>query len=98
MATSVTLEEFKNHIEFEEGMSDNMLQLYLDSGERYIFNSVGLVSEHTKHLVLLVASLLYNQRTPEKSIGEALDAITPLIIQEQVMNYEESTVAESSQI
>ena len=89
---TVTIDQFKEHIEFEQGMSDAMLQTYLSAGTNYINNAIGSETHDADHLILMVASLLYAQRVPESSISQALDAITPLIVQEQVMSYEiEST-------
>ena len=73
------LEKLKSHIHFEEGMDDSMLFFYLSQAERYVKNATGKIPEY---LVILVAGIMYEYRVSEKELGEALNAITPFIVQE----------------
>lgn len=73
------LEKFKAHIHFEEGMDDSMLSFYLNAAEDYVKKATGRTKEY---LVLMVAGIMHEYRVSEKELGEALDAITPFIVQE----------------
>ena len=73
------VEKLKSHIHFEEGMDDSMLFFYLSQAERYVKNATGKIPEY---LVIMVAGIMYEYRVSEKELGEALNAITPFIVQE----------------
>lgn len=73
------LEKFKAHLHFEEGMDDSMLSFYLANAERYVKNATGT---ETEHLILLVGGIMYQYRVAEESLSQALDAITPFLLQE----------------
>jgi hypothetical protein len=73
------IEKFKNHIHFEDGMDDSMLSFYLDYAKEYVQNATGNQKEY---LVMMVASVAYEYRISEDELGKALDALTPLFIQE----------------
>lgn len=72
-------EKLKSHIGFEEGMDDSMLSFYIQTAEKYVKTSTGGQAEY---LVLMVAGIMYEYRVSEKELGQALNAITPFIVQE----------------
>lgn len=86
------VEEFKKHIHFEEGMDDSMLSLYLSSAERYVEIAVG---HKTEYMVLIVAGIMYDYRASDWQLKEALDAITPFLIQEVFAGGEETVSDET---
>lgn len=71
--------KLKLHLHWEEGMEDTMLPFYLSSAEQYVHNATGAKAEY---LVLMVAGIMYEYRVAEKELEEALNAITPFIVQE----------------
>lgn len=79
------LNKFKNHLHYEEGMEDTMLPFYLTQAERYVLNATGAKAEY---LVLMVAGIMYEYRVAEKELEEALNAITPFIVQEGFVDAE----------
>mgnify|MGYP003308718179 CR=1 FL=1 len=81
------VEKLKSHIHFEEGMDDSMLFFYLSQAERYVKNATGKIPEY---LVILVAGILYEYRVSEKEMEEALNALTPFIVQEVYSDAEET--------
>ncbi|MBJ8103592.1 MULTISPECIES: phage gp6-like head-tail connector protein [Bacillus cereus group] len=70
----------KEHIHWEEGMSETMLPFYIKQGQRYVQNATGKQEEY---MVIMCAAIFYEYRVSEKELIQALDAITPFIIQEQ---------------
>lgn len=79
------LEKFKLHIHYDEGIEDSMLFFYLSNAERYVKNATGKVPEY---LVLLVAGIMWEYRSSEKELADALNAITPFIVQEVYVDAE----------
>ena len=73
------LEKFKLHIHYDEGIDETMLSFYLKNAERYVLNATGHVNEY---IVLLVAGIMWEYRASEKELEDALNAITPFIVQE----------------
>ncbi|PEA09484.1 head-tail connector protein [Bacillus cereus] len=74
------IEKLKSHIHWEEGMDQTMLPFYIEQGQRYVKKSCG---REVQYLVIMCAGIFYEYRVAEKELKEALDAITPFIIQEQ---------------
>lgn len=72
-------EKLKSHIGFEEGMDVSMLSFYIDTAKKYVKNATGGQAEY---LVLMVAGIMYEYRVSEKELAQALNAITPFIVQE----------------
>lgn len=72
-------EKLKSHIHWEEGMDDSMLSFYIESAKIYVKNATGGQKEY---IILLVAGIMYEYRISERELEEALNAITPFIIQE----------------
>ena len=73
------IEKLKEHIHWEEGMDENMLSFYLNAAKEYVKNATGGEKEY---IVLLVAGIMYDYRVSDWQMKEALDAITPFIVQE----------------
>lgn len=73
------LEKLKSHLHFEEGMDDTGLPLYLESAKEYVLKATG---KNKEYLVLLVAGIMYEYRVADWQLKEALDAITPFMVQE----------------
>ena len=71
--------KLKGHIEWEEGMDETMLSFYIQNAQRYVQKATGTQSEY---LVVMVSAIMYEYRVSEKQLKEALDAITPFIVQE----------------
>lgn len=80
-------QKFKDHIHFEEGMSDTMLSLYLDMAKEYVETATGGQEEY---LILMVAGIAYEYRISEDELSDAMNAITPFIIQGVIRNAEET--------
>lgn len=74
------IEKLKSHIHWEEGMDDSMLSFYIEQGQRYVKKACG---REVQYLVIMCAGIFHEYRVAEKELKEALDAITPFIIQEQ---------------
>lgn len=82
------IEKLKSHIHWEEGMDDSMLSFYLAAAQKYILNATGAQSEY---LIVMVAGILYEYRVAEKELGDALNAMTPFILQEVFAEHAEGT-------
>lgn len=80
-------QKFKDHIHFEEGMSDSMLSFYLDMAKDYVETATGGQEEY---LILMVAGIAYEYRISEDELSDAMDAITPFIIQGVIRNAEKT--------
>ena len=74
------IEKLKSHIHWEEGMDDSLLSFYIEQGQRYVKKACG---REVQYLTIMCAGIFYEYRVAEKELKEALDAITPFIIQEQ---------------
>ena len=72
-------EKLKLHLQFEEGMDDSMLSFYIESAKDYVLTATGGQKDY---LVIMVAGIMFDYRVSEKELGEALDALTPFIVQE----------------
>lgn len=72
-------EKLKLHLQFEEGMDDSMLSFYIESAKDYVQTATGGQKDY---LVMMVAGIMFDYRVSEKELGEALDALTPFIVQE----------------
>lgn len=84
---SELLEKFKAHIR-EEDIEDSMLSFYLDAAKRYVQNATGSQREY---LVMMVAGIMYEYRVAEAELEKALNAITPFIVQEAMMDGQTET-------
>ena len=73
------IEKLKSHIHWEEGMDDSMLSFYIESAQKYVKTATGKTDEY---LVLMVAGIMHDYRVSDWQLKEALDAITPFIVQE----------------
>lgn len=70
---------FKKHIQFEEGMDDSMFSLYVESAKKYVKNGTDKESEN---LIYMIAGMFNTYKVPEEEMGKALNAMTPLFLQE----------------
>lgn len=76
------IDKLKQHLHFEEGMDDSMFPFYLETAKKYVKRATGY--DTNEHLILMVASIMYEYRVSESELEKALDAITPFIIQEAI--------------
>jgi len=73
------IEKLKSHIHWEEGMDDTILSFYITRAQKYLKSATGKEDEW---LIIMVAGIFYEYRVSEKELGEALNALTPFLIQE----------------
>lgn len=73
------IDDFKKHIEFEEGMDDSLLERYLKAARRYVKVATG---KEPQQPVMMVAAILYDFRVPEGEMSKALDSMTPILLAE----------------
>ncbi|MGH0778474.1 head-tail connector protein [Bacillus cereus] len=73
------IEKLKSHIHWEEGMDDSLLSFYIEQGQRYVKKACG---REVEYLVIMCAGIFYEYRVAEKELEQALDALTPLFVQE----------------
>lgn len=73
------IEDFKKHIEFEDGMDDSMLDKYLKAARRYVKVATGKEPDQP---VMMVAAILYDFRVPEGEMAKSLDSMTPILLAE----------------
>lgn len=78
-------EKFKAHIHFEEGMDDSMLSFYLNMAKDYVATATGGQQEY---LILMIAGIAFEYRVAEGELEDALNAITPFIVQGVIQNAE----------
>lgn len=78
-------EKFKAHIHFEEGMDDSMLSFYLDMAKDYVLTATGGQQEY---LILMIAGIAFEYRVAEGELEDALNAVTPFIVQGVIRNAE----------
>ncbi|MBM7577673.1 head-tail connector protein [Jeotgalibacillus terrae] len=79
MTTAEYVVKLKSHLNWDEGMDDSMLSIYVQQGEKYVQNAVG---REVEYLVIMCAGIYYEYRVAEKEMQEALDAMTPFFVQE----------------
>ncbi|WP_433774928.1 head-tail connector protein [Bacillus wiedmannii] len=73
------IEKLKSHIHWEEGMDETMLSFYINQAKTYVKNATG---KQTEYLIIMVAGIYYDYRVAEKELEQALDALTPMFVQE----------------
>ncbi|WP_242316143.1 head-tail connector protein [Bacillus cereus group sp. BfR-BA-01355] len=73
------IEKLKSHIHWEEGMDEAMLSFYITQAKTYVKNATG---KQTAYLIIMVAGIYYDYRVAEKELEQALDALTPMFVQE----------------
>ncbi|WP_430489889.1 phage gp6-like head-tail connector protein [Bacillus amyloliquefaciens] len=72
------LNQLIEHLKLEDSEENSLLSFYLQSAERYVKRGAGYADDH---LILLVAGIFYEYRVTEKSMGNALNSLTPLFVQ-----------------
>ncbi|MDR4182447.1 head-tail connector protein [Bacillus subtilis] len=80
------LDNLKQHLKIEYEDEDNLLSFYLTAAENYVKNADGHGDEY---LIILVAGIFAEYRVTEKSMGQALESITPLIVQSAICSGDE---------
>lgn len=78
MATSensTLLAKLKEHIRFEDGMDDSMLSFYITAATRYVTKKIGYIEEY---LVIMVATVMNDNRSSSEDLAEALSALEPI--------------------
>lgn len=80
------IEKLKSHIHWEEGMDESMLSFYIEQAKTYVKNATG---KQTEYLIIMVAGIFYDYRVAEKELEQALDALTPMFVQEVYADEEE---------
>lgn len=91
----ITLQGFKDHLQFEDGMDDNMLSFYLDMGKKYAERATG---DENSSVAYYIASIFWLYRTPESEMESAFNALTPLILQEGLVKNDAETDAEQNEV
>lgn len=89
MTDTQYLEKLKSHIHWEEGMDESMLPFYIERGKKYVKKATGGQDEW---LIIMFAGIFYEYRVSEKELEQALDAMTPFIIQEVFEEDAETTI------
>lgn len=80
---AVSVDMLKEHLRIDGSMEDAMLSFYLETAKKYVKNATGTEADH---LVLIVASIFYEYRVSEEEMGKAFNALTPLFVQEAMIN------------
>lgn len=75
----INLEDFKSHLQFEEGMDDAMLEFYLDVGKKYAKRAT---DDENSSVAYYIASIFWLYKVPEAEMENAFNALTPLILSE----------------
>lgn len=87
----INLDGFKQHIQFEEGMDDSMLDFYLEMGKKYAKRAT---DDENSPVAYYIGSIFWLYRTPESEMESAFNALTPLILQEGLVKDSAETDAE----
>lgn len=69
------LAKLKEHIRFEDGMDDSMLSFYIDAATRYVTKKLGTTQDY---LVIMVATVMNDNRSSSADLAEALSALEPI--------------------
>lgn len=85
------LAQLKQHIRFEDGMDDSMLSFYITAAERYVTKKLGVTQDY---LVIMVATVMNDNRSSSEDLAEALAALEPIFGLEVLTN--ESSQTEST--
>lgn len=75
----LTIDGFKDHLQFEDGMDDTNLNFYLDIGKRYSKRATG---NENSPVAYYIAGIFWTFKIPESEMESAFNALTPLILQE----------------
>lgn len=79
----ISLDSFKQHIQFEEGMDDSMLSFYFNYGKKYAKRAT---DNENSEIAYYIAGIFWMYRVPEGEMENAFNAMTPLILQEGLVN------------
>ncbi|MCY7541613.1 head-tail connector protein [Bacillus safensis] len=78
-------DQLKEHLRFDDGEEDTSLSFYLTAATNYVRNATGGEDDY---LIVLLAGILFEYRV-EKNIDQALNALSPFIIQADMARGEE---------
>lgn len=65
-------QKLKDHIRFEDGMDESLLPFYIESATRYVNKKVG---KQTDYLIIMVATVMYDNRSSSDDLKAALEAL-----------------------
>lgn len=82
------LTELKQHIRLEDDMDDSLLPFYLDAANRYVQQKTGHAA---KYLQIMVATVMYDNRSAGDGLAAALEALEPIFYLEVRTNGDPST-------
>lgn len=91
----ITLQGFKDHLQFEDGMDDSMLSFYLDMGKQYAERATGVENSSAAYYI---GSIFWLYRVPESEMESAFNSLTPLILQEGLVKNDAETDAEQNEV
>lgn len=91
----INLDGFKEHIQFEDGMDETMLNFYLNMGKRYAKRAT---DNENSSVAYYIASIFWMYKVPEAEMESAFNALTPLILQEGLVKEDAKTDAEQNEM
>jgi len=91
----ITLEKFKKHIQFEDGMDDSMLSFYLDMGKKYAKRAT---DDENSSVAYYIGSIFWLYKVPESEMEGAFNALTPLILNEGLVKDDAKINAEQNEV
>jgi len=75
MAENPLIEKLESHIRWEDGMDDSMLDFYRESADRYVVKKIGHSEDY---LTIMVATVMYDNRSATEDLGAALLSLEPM--------------------
>ena len=75
MAEPELIEKIKSHIRWEDGMDDSMLSFYKAAADRYVVKKIGHSEDY---LTIMVATVMYDNRSAGEDLTVALKALEPI--------------------
>ncbi|EOI57419.1 hypothetical protein [Enterococcus gilvus] len=91
----VTEDEFKKHLQFEEGMDDTLLPFYLDMGKKYAKRAT---DDENSPVAYYLGGIFWLYKIPEQEMESAFNALTPLILQEGLVIDDAETDAKQDEV
>lgn len=82
------LSKLKQHIRLEEDMDDSLLPFYLSAADRYVTKKVG---HSENYLQIMVATVMYDNRSASDDLAAALEALEPIFYLEVLTDGNDST-------
>ncbi|WP_261809549.1 head-tail connector protein [Levilactobacillus humaensis] len=75
MAEKDLLADLKSHIRWEDGMDDSMLSFYQTAADKYVVKKIGHSEDY---LTIMVATVMYDNRSATEELSEALNSLEPI--------------------